>query len=56
MVLPDLEAARVEACIRIRAVLAGEAGEGQPIENRESLITDDTGKILLRVPFADALS
>jgi hypothetical protein len=53
--LPDVATARTEAVRRIRAILEADAERGEVNLNRSFDIRDETGRLLLSVPFADAL-
>jgi len=53
---PDLAAARDEALRLAREILEKEASSGKRLtQYRFVNIRDETGKVLLRVPFDDAL-
>jgi len=53
---PDLAAARDEALRLARGILEKEASSGKRLtQYRFVNIRDETGKVLLRVPFDDAL-
>jgi hypothetical protein len=55
--LPNLAAARSEALRLAREILEKEASSGERLtEYRFVNIRDETGKVILRVPFDDALN
>lgn len=54
-VLPDLEAARLEAIEGARAVLAAKVLAGKVIDGQKFEITDESGNVLELMPFKSAL-
>jgi hypothetical protein len=54
--LPDLAAARAEAVRRIHQVLQAESGLSVPDLEREVVISDESGQVLLTVKFSEALT
>ena len=53
--LPDLKAARAEALSAIREMLAEGLKHGRGPEERELWIADRKGKVLVALPFRDAM-
>jgi hypothetical protein len=54
-VLPDLEAARVEAIEGARAIVAAKVLAGKLIDGQKFEITDESGNTLDLIPFKSAL-
>jgi hypothetical protein len=53
--LPDMEAVRHEAIEGAREILSEEAGVGRDRADWTMLVTDETGKTVLRLPFSEVL-
>lgn len=53
--LPDLEAARHEAILGARELMSSVIMKGQPPDGRRFIIRDEEGRVVLEVPFADAI-
>jgi hypothetical protein len=47
----DLEQARVDAILSAREIVAEWAWAGKPVDGSEFQITDETGRVVLTVPF-----
>jgi hypothetical protein len=55
--LPDLEAARQEGIGGLRDIVAERIRSGEPVSFSQRVeIADETGEVLLTVPFGDAVT
>lgn len=55
-VLPNLDHARKEAILDARSLMADAIRQGRDISGRSMQITDEEGKVVLRLPFSDTFT